>query len=319
MLRQAINIGNPRTSQRGFTLVELMIAAALGLVLVLTMLASLQTSASINRSNVRTAELQTSGQFALEVLRRDLLHAGFKGLTYLRPDAGSPGAITSECAVGFVGNIGMGIWGANDSNPFAATCVPAAQYLQGDILVARRAALTPVTVLASNTIYLRSAYERGVVFRGNAPPTFTETPVQDYPVESFVYFVSPYTTSAAEDPLVPALYRARLLPGPSMASPELVATGIEHLQVQFGRTLTNGTTRYFDADALSAVASTLNAPSEWDEVHSVRLWLLARATTPEPGYTNTTTYAMGDQDYTVNDGFRRQLYTTVIMLRNTDT
>lgn len=294
-----------------------MIAMAIGLVLILAMLASLQTSASMNRSNVRTSELQTNGQFALEVLRRDLLHSGFKGLTYARPDAGSPGAITSDCATGFAGNVAMGIWGADDTNPFSGTCIPTANYSEGDILVTRRAALTPVAALNANTIYLRSAYERGVVFRGNSPPAFTETPVQDFPVETFVYYISPYTTNAAEDPPIPALYRVRLSTGPTMANPELVATGIENLQVQYGRVLTNGTSRYFDADVLSSVASTLTTPSEWDEVRSVRLWLLARSATAEPGYTNTETYEMGDQVVTVNDGFRRQLYTTVIMLRNT--
>ena len=49
---------------------------------------------------------------------------------------------------------------------------------------------------------------------------------------------------------------------------------------------------------------------------SVRIWLLARNVTPEPGYQNTQTYAMGDQSYTVNDSFRRQMFTTVVQLRN---
>jgi hypothetical protein len=54
----------------------------------------------------------------------------------------------------------------------------------------------------------------------------------------------------------------------------------------------------------------------WDGVNSVRIWLLARNTTAEPGYANTSTYVMGDQSYTVNDGFRRQLFATVVQLRN---
>ena len=44
--------------------------------------------------------------------------------------------------------------------------------------------------------------------------------------------------------------------------------------------------------------------------------LLARNAVGEPGYVNTTTYVMGDQDITVNDNFRRQLFTSVIQLRN---
>jgi hypothetical protein len=44
--------------------------------------------------------------------------------------------------------------------------------------------------------------------------------------------------------------------------------------------------------------------------------LLARTAKVENGYSNTTSYAMGDQTYTVNDGFRRQLFTAVVQLRN---
>ena len=318
MRNPAPNTPVSRFSDRGFTLVELMIAMTLGLFLMLTILASLLSATSMNRSNGRTAELQTNGQYALEVLRRDLLHAGFRGLTYVLPGTGTPGVIASECVAGFAANIGMGIWGANDSNPFTGTCIPAARYSKGDILVSRRAALAPTAVLAANQIYLRSSYERALVFKGNAPPAFTEVPVQDFAIETYVYYISPYTTSAAESPKIPALYRVPLNAGPTMATPELVATGIENLQVQYGRLYTNGTTRYFDANNLSTVTSTDTTPSEWDEVRSVRLWLLARASAAEVGYKNTSTYQMGDKTISVNDGFRRQLYTTVVMLRNNE-
>jgi len=198
-----------------------MVALTLGLLLVLAVTGALLTSTSVNRSNVRTSELQTNGQFALEVIRRDLLHAGFRGLTTAMPSANSLGTITNECAAGFVANLHMGIWGANDSNPFAGTCIPAANYGTGDVLVLRGAASAPVTSLNANTIYLRSAYERGVVFLGNAPPTFTETPNQDFTLEAIVYYVCPYTNSATESPRIPALYRVKLHPGPTMATPEL--------------------------------------------------------------------------------------------------
>jgi len=42
-----------------------------------------------------------------------------------------------------------------------------------------------------------------------------------------------------------------------------------------------------------------------------------RNSTPEPGYVNTTTYAMGDQNFVATgDGFRRQLFSSVVQLRN---
>jgi hypothetical protein len=71
-----------------------------------------------------------------------------------------------------------------------------------------------------------------------------------------------------------------------------------------------GTTQYFDANQITTVA-------EWEDVNSVRIWLLARNTLPETRYSNTIEYQMGDTIYGPNDdNFRRQLFTTVVQLRN---
>jgi type IV pilus assembly protein PilW len=98
-----------------------------------------------------------------------------------------------------------------------------------------------------------------------------------------------------------------------MAS-ELVASGIERMEVQFGIKGTGGTTQY--VNTINGSSSTL-AATDWDGVKSVRIWLLARNATPEPGYTNANTYVMGDRAaYVPNDSYRRQLFTTVVELRN---
>jgi hypothetical protein len=41
-----------------------------------------------------------------------------------------------------------------------------------------------------------------------------------------------------------------------------------------------------------------------------------RAECPETGYTNSNTYAIGNVNYTPNDGYRRQLFTSTVSLRN---
>ena len=48
---------------------------------------------------------------------------------------------------------------------------------------------------------------------------------------------------------------------------------------------------------------------------AVRLWLLARSTDAEGGYSNTSTYTMGDQTVTASDGFQRQLFPLVVQIR----
>ena len=90
--------------------------------------------------------------------------------------------------------------------------------------------------------------------------------------------------------------------------PELVASGVENLQVRYGIFQTNDTVRYMAADEMAA--------TDWDLVRSVQVSLLMRAATPEGNYVNTTTYAMGGDAYAVNDNYPRLLLTGVVQQRN---
>ena len=316
--------------QSGFTLIEMMISITIGLGILAGLVGVLATNSGNSKANDRTAELMTNGRYALNSVRAELREAGFRGYTWAEP--GAPGALgltgaDNECLEagaaqgGFVSNMRQGVWGSDDSNPFSGTCIPATSYVANtDVLVVRRLAVVPTATaaLAVNTVYFQSTYERGQVYRGTAapvvPPTFTGAPVPlaSFAVQIYVYYISPFTTSAAESPLVPALYRVALAADGSMQR-ELVASGIERMQVQYGRLTTVPDTQYFDSIAGSSFDTAPN--SAWDEINSVRIWLLARNATPEPGYTNTNTYVMGSQPYTVNDNFRRQLFATVVQLR----
>ena len=322
--------------QRGFTLIEMMISVTIGLAILAGLVGVLATSSSNSKSNDRTAELMTNGRYALNSMRQELREAGFRGYTWAEPTTANPwvapangtgcyGAEAGASASAFVVNLRQGVWGSNNANPFAATCIPAASYVNGsDVLVMRRLAVTatPDAALAANTVYFRTIYERGQLFRSTAgvpvPPTFTGSTqvAANFVVQIYVYYVRPFTVSAAESPLVPSLRRMALQTTGANAGTmvdELVASGIERMQVQYGRLTTAPDTQYFNT-----IAGTSSDPLEtaWDEINSVRIWLLARNATPEPGYANTTTYAMGDQNFTAADNFRRQLFTTVVQLRN---
>ena len=316
-------------AQSGFTLIEMMISVTIGLGILAGLVGVLATNSGNSKSNDRTAELVTNGRYALNSIRAELREAGFRAYTWAEPS--TPGALgltgaANECLEGgaaqgsFVSNIRQGVWGSNDANPFSASCIPVDNYrLNTDVLVVRRLAVTPAAALAVNTVYFQSTYERGQVFRGTAAPvvapvfTGAPTPLASFALQIYVYYISPFTVSAAESPQVPALYRVALLADGSMAR-ELVASGIERMQVQYGRLTTVPDTQYFDSLAGTSFDATPNGA--WDEVNSVRIWLLARNTLPEPGYANTQTYQMGSQPYTVNDNFRRQLFTSVVQLRN---
>lgn len=314
-------------AQAGFTLVEMMIALTVSLFIVGALVMVLLGSSATSAMRERSSELQTNGRYAIEQIKRDLLHAGYLAISSLfAPDdpvtVGNPGppaiaaiAVANACDAANVGRLSQRIWASEDSNPYAATCIPAANYARGDVLVIR--GLNPTSVVAppggfsTALVHYRSSYEGGAPFVGPNAPDFTGTnkfpPYFDHLVDETVYYISPHTTSAAENPKVPALYRLRLAAGPAMV-PELVASGIENLQVRFGVFQTNDTVRFLAADEMSA--------TDWDLVRSVQVFLLMRAATQEAGYVNDTTYSMAGDNYTVNDSYPRLLLTAVVQQRN---
>ena len=308
-----------RSQERGFTLIELMVASTLALFMLIGVSQLYLSSLSSEKTTASASEITTNGRYAIEVLRRDLMHAGFRGLSWAPPTwplSTSLGTI----AGGFATNLRQGVWGANDTNPFAATCIPAANYSTGDVLVVRHVATTTAASLNANELYFRSAYERGEVFLGSQSTalatTFTQTPSFDYALETKVYYVSKFTDSSTETALVPALYRVTTAAGPAMSA-QLVASNIEDMQIRYGRLTPDLNTRFYPASSISPTAdATTTTPTDWDSVNSVRIWILARSTKPEPGYTNTSTYTLGDKTVTVNDGYRREVFSAVAQLRN---
>ena len=315
---------NTLPKQSGFSVVEMMISITIGLMIIVALLGVLTSNARNSKSNDRTSELQSNGRYALNQLKRELRHAGYRGYTNATQDLQAPTLAVSiptgsvaECAgAGFVQNLDQGIWGANDNNPFDSNCLNNG-YLQGDILVIRRLASAPAAMvfpvpasappaLSSNTFYQYSSYETGLVFQGPVQPSFltaADAPVAIFALQVYVYYIGVDDNDAT----VPALRRIALQADGSLAD-EMVVSGIEQFQVQYGI----GTQYLNIADSASA----LDKNSPWNTVNSVRIWLLARNKNVETGYVNTTSYAMGDINYgPMNDGFRRQLFTSVVQLR----
>ncbi|MFA5825055.1 MAG: PilW family protein [Gallionellaceae bacterium] len=311
-----------RAEMSGFSMVEMMISITIGLMIVAALVGVLTSSSGSTKTNDRTAELQSNGRYALDHLKRELRQAGYRGYTPKAPESGSwtTPTITGECGTAgrFVKNIRQAVWGKNDSNPFAASCIPSASYLQGDVLVIRRADDTPTlaATAAASTLYLSSSYANLNVLQGSALPTAVVTGTEHFELHEYVYYISPFTNSATENPLVPALYRVALQSNGTMTR-ELVVSGIEHMQFEYGMTNTDGTTQYFTAANIGATTDhSATGATNWDKISSVRIWLLARNAKAETGYNNTQIYQLSAFPYQVDDNFRRQVFTTVVQLRN---
>lgn len=138
--------------ERGFSLVELMIASTLGL-LILTAMISVFVSSMQSRNEVDKSSRQIeNGRFAVEMLKEDIQLAAFYGdyfpssITWTTPDP----CATILNNMGFTtGNIPVGIYGIPNADTTATpSCLPDPK-AGTDILVIRRTSTTPLKIDAN--------------------------------------------------------------------------------------------------------------------------------------------------------------------------
>ena len=313
---------------QGLSLVELMVAMTVSAILMLGISEIFSINSRSYKVQDENARMQESGRYAFNALMSDMRRAGyFGGNADILNITGSSGIVAANntCPNDSTWGrmLGRRIIGMNDDNT-GYTCIT--NYSRGDIVVTRNTKgknITGTEMAANpNRFYIRNSLFEGRLFIGSAYDvavnTVAEPPNTSQELSSNAYYIGTTATArncrfndAAGNPIpITALYREKL---DSDGTPiqEEVASGIEQLQVQYGVDNNNDTyvNQYFNADDIDVTPS-------WDRVVAVRFWVLVRADCPTNGYTNTKTYTMGDIAYTPNDGFKRQLYSTTVNLRN---
>lgn len=291
-------------------MVELIVAMVLGLFLLFALVEILINGKDSFGSATHMSRLQENGRIATNLMITDLKRAGYMGgNSNVTNVAGTTGQVINPTVTCATANNTWGrmitqpLVGLDDSNAGYA-CIADATYLRGDVIVMRYAAPWVETgALTANRLYLRSSLFDGRIFVGSAEANAINT-VGDQPqsvreLQAYAYFVgdSGRTCNGAQ---VPSLFRVRLNDNGQPVTEELLP-GVDNLQVQYGEA-----GQYVDADAVA----------NWDNVVTARVWLLVRAECAENNFNDGRTYTMGDQVITPNDNFRRQLYSSVVMVRN---
>jgi hypothetical protein len=172
------------------------------------------------------------------------------------------------------------------------------------------------------------------VYKGNgvdAPPEPSDwiaaPNTANYPVYAATYYVRKCHvpgedgTCATSHDDIPTLVRA-ILQADGSVTTEVVATGVADIQIRFGvdtdATADGYANRYVDPDDswLGSFQSDSKWP-RWSRIRTVRVWLLMRSREKLPGYTsNVVTYALGDHTFSTEAGYRYQLYTSTVAIRN---
>lgn len=323
--------------QQGFSLIELMIAITISLLITV---AILQLFLDISRTNNELAKTNLqieNGRFAIQVLQRDLMHAGFwNSHIPAFDDAGvnggglPPVAAPAPCAN----------FTAADAEALLA--MPAQSYsgapagcngisdlsARSDVLVTRHAA-TQATAPAdavANTVYLQVSHciddavthslaTSGFVLREKNCSTPSE--LRDF--ETNIYYVR-----GGDVPALMLIGRD----GGGFASPQVLIEGIEAFQIELGIDDVNAVLG--EPVDYSAGVRGDGAPDRYvrcgatgcdvdDLVNAVsaKIYLLVRNIEPTPGYTDTKTYQFGNSAVgPFNDQFKRHAFISSVRFNN---
>lgn len=352
--RRPVPTGRAPTAahSRGLSLIELLVALAIGAVLIFGATQVYVDSRAAYGVNESVSRLQESARYALTTLESDVRMAGYWGLVKgsAAVDAstwGNEAAATASIATGSAANICGNNFAVDLSQPvtafnnryvLSATQAAGCGTLSGwttaavtdaDTLIVRHAAVT-ATAATANVLQVCSNRMNAFLMTdgGASKPCPDSDPatalvnrthsVNDMVVDA--YYVDQNSDEAAG---LPSLRRKRLCintatlacGGVNFVDEEIIA-GVEDLQVQFGVETDAATS----PDAVAQRYVDPESVPAGSQIVSVRLWLRVRADSPETGFSDGRTYTYGDKAGVSPDagteGSRRLLVSRTIKLRN---
>jgi type IV pilus assembly protein PilW len=254
-------------SLRGFGLVELMVAMAIGLVIIAALVALFAGTSRNNREMASASSVIENGRFAIQLLESDLVHAGYWGTwvprfdnpTWAGPPTDTPTAVPNPClaydptawnAAYYNSLIGIPVQAYEADDALLPCAAVAADRVAGsDVLFVRHAEMCVPGVGdceadTNGKIYIQSslcATETTPYVIGTNSASFTLTqrnctaPAEKRKFISNLYYVRDYAVSAGDG--IPTLVRSEFdLAAGTLAhqAPVPLIEGIETLRVEFG-------------------------------------------------------------------------------------
>lgn len=307
----------------GLSLVELLVAMALGVMLSFGATKVLLHSKRSFLEAEEQARLQENGRYALRLLAHELTMAGY--LATLLPGTAVSSAESGSACFDYLMSTdhpleqvddvtGDGESGSGGHN-LPEDCLLAGKHLAGsDLLLARRTLSAPVTgeggdppAAAADTIYLRVAAEPDTpLLQRGGDGAAADTQLWEYLPQ--LLFLRNYSVASGDG--IPALCRKRVSKSAnSMAPTQCLVEGIENLQLVFGIDETG--------DELVDRFEAAPSPAELADAVAARIYLLVRSVRPVPGHVDDRSYVLGaTRVAAAGDGYYRRLMQTTVLLRN---
>ena len=286
-----------RRTAAGMTLIELMVAMAIGLFLTWGAIqVYLQSKVNYRMAEI-VARLQENVRFALETMEPDIRLAGYWGQHNEPSLVDMPPGITVSCDGADVSDEMLDLATAIDAtdDSYELPCAPFSDARAGsDVLIVRHASAQAIARQAGQ-IQLQSNLAAARLFDdGLLPAGFEEVTSSTHDLEVHAYYID---NTSNFDASAPSLRRLTLVNGAVMEDQEIIA-GAENLQVQFGLD-TNGdgaVERYVDRDHPALTPGAVGFIPD-ARIVALRLWLLVRAdAVPDPGFADDREYQPIDAD-----------------------
>lgn len=319
------NTGSLRPSSiAGLSLVELLVAIAIGVVLSFGAMNLLLQSKLSYLQSEELARLQENGRYALRYLSHELAMAGFLA-TELPGGAVGSSESGSACfdylmatpiPLEHIDDVTSAGVAAHTGRTLPADCLLPRLHVPGsDLLLFRRTANSPVVAagerfgaIDADAIYLRREPEL-------EPPGLHRGGGGDHALAQLweyvpqVLFLRNYSQRRGDQ--IPALCRKRLGRSANrMAPTECLIEGIENLQLEFGIDVTG--------DGLADRFVPAPSPAELGAAVAARIYLLVRSVHTVAGHTDTRAYTLGRTliEPALDAYYRRVMQTTVLLRNN---
>lgn len=330
-----LTVSNLHRHQTGLTLVELMVALAIGSFLMVGAIQIYSQSRQAFVINESIARVQETAQFAMDTIEADLRMASNWG----RNSRGL--AVEGRSIVGTADPSGLGLpagalicgadWALDlaqpidgDNNVYALPCATTGgAQPNSDVITVRRASVQAVAPLLG-TLQIQSTRIQGKIFSdGNIPGDYSAADSETHNLIVTSYYVAQTSALIGN---VPTLRRHRLVggggAGPRIIDEE-VAPGVENIQLQLGIDVDEDNTvdRYVNpGDPIYDPAAIGAGYVPGARVITARIWMIVRSVDLEMGVQDQNDYEPGDVDLGVpTDNYRRMQVSKTILLRNART
>ncbi len=313
--------------QAGLTIIELLVALAIGSFLMVGAVQIYSQSRHAFVINESIARVQETAQFAMDTIEADLRMASNWGRNSralavegrsLDGNSNPKGLpAPTMCGADWALDLAMAVDGDNNAYTLPCAAIGGVQ-ANSDVVTVRRVAVA-ASALEPGRLQIQSTRIQGeLIADGIMPPTYTAADSTTHNLIVNSYYVATQSDLIAGAPTLRRKSLTTIGGVPTIIDQE-VAPGIENLQIQFGVDVDadNTVDRYVNpGDPVYDPAAVGYIPGA--RIITARIWLVVRGITTEPGITDLRDYEPGDIDLGVyNDAFRRMQVSKTILMRNT--